>query len=179
MAPAALLSEHASALPSSGSASTAGGADGDEMAHVAASRAVRSMMGMPSKRPSSRHLELAGSSAESKRPGGLLRLSTAAGSGEGDSRSRAAYFAAFIEDFVELSKDLRSVLMTLENKRRKIEDLKSLLTGLKADFMNSTLFVLTIITAVSVPPQFLTGCVSPRRARPAPRRPTRRPRADD
>ena len=112
--------------------------------------------GTPVKRLSSRHLDV-GRSPESQRPGGLLRLSTAAAGSEGEARSRGAFFAAFVDDFVELSKDLRSVLVTLENKRQKIDDLKALLSGLKADFMNKTLFVLTVITAVSVPITFLTG----------------------
>ena len=149
--------KRAVASPSSGGASSAS-AEGDDLAHVAASRAARSMMaGSPMRRVSSDPLPVS-TSAVSQRPGGLLRLSTeSAAGGESVSRSRLAYFAAFLSDFTELSKDLRSVLTTLENKRRKIEDLKSLLSGLKADFMNKTLFVLTIVTAVSVPPQFLTG----------------------
>ena len=154
-ASAALLLERAAASPSS--ASAAGDGAGEGLAHVAASRAVRSMVeGTPVKRTSSRHLDV-GRSPESQRPGGLLRLSTAAAGSEGEARSRGAFFAAFVDDFVELSKDLRSVLVTLENKRQKIDDLKALLSGLKADFMNKTLFVLTVITAVSVPITFLTG----------------------
>jgi hypothetical protein len=156
---AARLLARAAASPSSSSAGAEGGAgtSASALERVAASRAARSMVeGTPAKRISGRRLE-AGSSAESQRPGGLLRLSTAAAGGEGDARSRVAYFAAFIDDFVELSKDLRSVLVTLENKRQKIDDLKALLSGLKADFMNKTLFVLTVITAVSVPITFLTG----------------------
>jgi len=152
----------AAASPSSGSASAdadASAGAGDDLAHVAASRAARSMVeGTPAKRGSSRHLLVASPASDSQRPGGPLRLSTAApGAAGGDAHSRAAYFAAFTDDFVELSKDLRSVLVTLENKRQTIDDLKALLSGLKADFMNKTLFVLTVITAVSVPITFLTG----------------------
>ena len=158
---AKLLLERAAVSPSSGSAGEGAGAGagaGDDLARIAATRAVRSMVeGTPAKRATSSRRFPVGDSAESQRPGGLLRLSTAAAGGEGDTSSRAAYFAAFVEDFIELSKDLRSVLMTLEDKRRKIEDLKALLAGLKADFMNKTLFVLTVITAVSVPITFLTG----------------------
>ena len=130
---------------------------------VAALRAARSMLeGTPAKRgPSSRSLLTAASPSTNEfseamaREGGLLRLSSFAETAE--SASLTAYFGAFLEDFTELSKDLRSVLLTLESKQQKVESLRQLLAGLKADFMNRTLYALTVLTAVSVPITFLTG----------------------
>ena len=134
---------------------------GASLEEVAASRAARSMMhGTPAKRgPSSQSLptspSTSGIAEAMAREGGLLRLSSAP---ESDSAATLTkYFGAFLEDFTELSKDLRSVLLTLESKQQKIESLRQLLQGLKADSMNRTLYALTVLTAVSVPITFLTG----------------------
>lgn len=91
---------------------------------------------------------------EVRRPGGLLRLQNPEPSKRTSARQ---YFSAFSEDFMELSKDLRSILFTLDNRMGEIDELKSLLQSLKSDVMNRTLFALTLITAVAVPLTFLTG----------------------
>ena len=91
---------------------------------------------------------------ETRRPGGLLRLQNPDPSKRTSARQ---YFAAFSDDFMELSKDLRSILFTLDNRMGEIDELKSLLQSLKSDVMNRTLFALTLITAVAVPLTFLTG----------------------
>ena len=91
---------------------------------------------------------------EVRRPGGLLRLKNP----DPEKRTSARqYFSSLNDDFMELSKDLRSVLITLDKRMGEIDVLKSTLQSLKSDVMNRTLFALTLITAVAVPLTFLTG----------------------
>jgi len=93
--------------------------------------------------------------------GGALRVvvSGPGGFGNGGSGrpSLRVFFSSYLSELRELAKDLRSVQTTLTNKGVSVAELKRSLAGLKADMMNRTLFTLTLITALSLPLNFLTA----------------------
>lgn len=68
-----------------------------------------------------------------------------------------SFFAEHLTDFREMKSDTAAIEVAVRDRADAVQDLAKLLASLKADFMNRTLFALTLITAVSVPVTFLTG----------------------
>jgi hypothetical protein len=86
-----------------------------------------------------------------------LRHTASLGSNAVEPNCLQRFFEEQLEEFREMSLNLRTLARSMDDKKFEVERVASLIDAKRDDMMNTTLYVLKVLTTLSIIPTFLTG----------------------